>query len=242
MEADARLRYPHRLETPRLVMFYDDGVARPQADADEMERHVAAIEAELRRPLRAKIVWVRGSALGQGGLSAFGLSLGSDHSDPPGDDAGTARRMDRHELAHDVLNQHQSPLADVPSFLNEGWAEVHSDPPRQLVLEDRRLEAIARRARGDWLPLSDLAGPDWYHQHSGPVYFQGHLWSDFLLRRFGPDKFVELCNTSRPSAFDAACRQVLGHAPEELEAMLWEDIAAQAQASATPAAPAPPAP
>jgi hypothetical protein len=233
MEADARLRYPHRVDTRRLVMFHR-GVATPQADADEMEQHVAAIEAELGRPLRAKVFWVRGRVLGQGGLSAFGLALGSDHSDPPGDDAGAAHRTDRHELAHAVLNQHEAPGADAPSFLNEGWAECHSDAPRQRVLQGRRLEALGRRGRGEWVSLEDLAGPRWYHQHSGVVYFQGHLWVEFILRRFGTDRFIDMCNTCRPATFDADCRRVYGHTPEELEAMFWEDVEAHTSAPGGP--------
>ena len=100
-------------------------------------------------------------------------------------------------------------------FLNEGWAECHSyaDPARLTGL---RVEAQGRRARGEWMALRDLAGPRWYHRHRGPVYFQGHLWAEFLLRRFGVDRFIELCNTARPETFDADCRRVYGAGVDEL--------------------------
>jgi hypothetical protein len=105
MEADARLRYPYRVETGRLIMFHS-GVPLPDADAAAMDQHVAAIEAEVGRPLREKIWWVRGTALGQGGLSAHGVALGGDGFQAGREDLLT---MDRHELAHAVMNQHQRP-------------------------------------------------------------------------------------------------------------------------------------
>jgi hypothetical protein len=214
--------------------MYHEGVATPQADADAMERHVASIEAEIGRPLRAKIVWVRGRALGQGGLSAFGLCLGSDRTPPPDDPDNSSAVLDRHELAHGVANQHVRPDADVPSFLNEGWAECHSYRPARMRLEDRRLEAPGLRARGQWLTLRELAGPAWYHQHSGPVYTQGHLWVEFLLRRFGVDRLLELCNTCRPDTFDADCRRVYGSGVDELEAMLWADLGDREPSATSP--------
>src|SRR5690606_34810867 len=79
MEGEAALRYPRRLESPRLLMFYRD-LERPQADLDVMDKHVAELEAKVGQPLRAKIHWIRGRALGQRNLSFFGLALGSDAS------------------------------------------------------------------------------------------------------------------------------------------------------------------
>jgi hypothetical protein len=52
--------YPHRLESERLVMFYDDGLTDPERDLAAMDRHVARLEALTGSPLRAKIYWVRG--------------------------------------------------------------------------------------------------------------------------------------------------------------------------------------
>jgi hypothetical protein len=226
MEAYARAAYPHRLESDRLVMYHA-GVATPEADLAAMERHVAAIEQEIGRPLREKIVWVRGGALGQGGLSAFGICLGSDHSPRPGNGDDPALVLDRHELAHGVANQHVRPTADVPSFINEGWAECHSFAPGRRRLEARRIEAFDLRARGRWISLHDLGGPAWYHQHSGPVYDQGHLWVEFLLRRFGVDRLLEFANTCRPESFDADCRRVFGAGTDDLETMLWRDLEEQ---------------
>lgn len=225
MEAAARVQYPHRVETPRLLMFHR-GVARPQEDAERMERHVAAIEARIGRPMRDKIYWVRGSVLGQGGLANNGLTLGSDHSDPPEEIEGMALVLDRHELAHGVIHQYMPPDAAPPSFLVEGWAECYSyGLPRQAVT-DHRADARETRGAGVWVPLRELSGPTWYYRHAGPAYSHGHVWVEFLVRRFGMEKFIELYNTCRPATFDADCRRVLGAGVDELEPMLWQDIAA----------------
>src|SRR5206468_3386598 len=45
MEGQARLAYPHRMESQRLVMFYDDRVTDPHRDLQAMDRHVAELEA-----------------------------------------------------------------------------------------------------------------------------------------------------------------------------------------------------
>jgi hypothetical protein len=122
------------------------------------------------------------------------------------------------------MNQHMVAHADTPSFANEGWAECHSFAPGTRSLNARRAHAPLLRTRGQWVPLRDLGGPGWYHQHSGPVYEEGHLWVDFLLRRYGIDRFIEFCNTCRPETFDADCRRVFGPGADELETMLWRDL------------------
>ena len=45
MELQAEYTYPHRMESDRLVMFYDDRVTDPQRDLEAMDQHVAKLEA-----------------------------------------------------------------------------------------------------------------------------------------------------------------------------------------------------
>jgi hypothetical protein len=97
MELQARYLYPHRLETARLVMCYDDSVDDPQGDAAAMDRHLARMEQLTGKSLRAKVYWVRGPLLGMNGFCNRGVVSGSSQSPA---DAGT---LDRHELAHAVL-------------------------------------------------------------------------------------------------------------------------------------------
>src|SRR5207249_10118988 len=80
MEAQAQHCYPHRLESQRLVMFYDDRVTDPARDLEAMDQHVAGLEALIGKPLREKVFWIRGEALGQRRMQLGGLVLGSSRS------------------------------------------------------------------------------------------------------------------------------------------------------------------
>ena len=118
MEAQATYLYAHRLESQRLVMFYPDGLTDPEGDLQAMDRHVADMEDRTGLPLRAKIYWARGPLLGQRGLCCFGIALGTDES--------PANELDRHELAHALLNQHYTTDTEPPTLLSEGWAVAES--------------------------------------------------------------------------------------------------------------------
>ena len=98
---EARLEYlsPHRIETERLVMFYDDRVKDPRRDADAMDRHVARMEELTGLRLRTKISYVRGPLFDDRHMSFLGLAFGSSES-PPG-------YVDLHELAHAMIGQTQ---------------------------------------------------------------------------------------------------------------------------------------
>src|SRR5262249_50438890 len=152
-------------------------------------------EKLLGAPVRTKILWVRGPLLGQKNLSVCGLALGT-----PVTPAG--RRpdllydwfLDRHEVAHAVLDQHRDPDSDPPMLLHEGWATSHSG----LHSEDLARGALRVRAMKQPHRLRELLGPQWYHQDSGPVYPVGAALVDFLLRRYGAAKFVRLYVECRP--------------------------------------------
>ncbi|MHB1559600.1 MAG: hypothetical protein ACYC61_19300 [Isosphaeraceae bacterium] len=74
--------------------------------------------------------------------------------------------------------------------------------------------------RGNGVILRQLTGAGWYHRHQVPVYIYGAPLVDFLLRRFGPEKFLELYTSCRVSTFDADCRRVLGLDVDGLDASL----------------------
>src|SRR5207245_512799 len=111
-------------ESKRLVMFYDDRVMQPARDLEAMDQHVARLEALLEAPLRERIFWVRGQALGQRRMQFGGLVLGSSHSPTDWETADHPDRLsvDRHELAHAVIHQLAPSETDPPTLLVEGWA------------------------------------------------------------------------------------------------------------------------
>jgi hypothetical protein len=230
MELGARCAYPSRVESDRLVMFYDGRVADPRRDLEAMDRHVAGLEGLTGRPLREKIYWVRGGLLGQGRMALAGLALGSDRSPADWETADHPDRLsvDRHELAHAVLHQHQPPDADPPALLVEGWAEAQSGTT------DRRRAAWARESRDLWRGrtgagpeasyLRELTGPVRYHRPDGPAYIVGGAFAGFLLRRYGPGPFLRLYFACRPGRFEAECRAQLGAEFEALESEFWADV------------------
>jgi hypothetical protein len=215
MQTQALGSYPHRRHTDRLVMCYRD-LPNPKQDLVLMDAHVARLETLLQKPLRTPIYWMRGSLLGVGGASYLGLALGSEQSV----EAKTGYSLDRHELAHAVIEQQLPWGADPPTMLSEGWADAQSGlPPSELAQR-----ALDLRQEGRALSLRQLLRPDWYHQDSGPVYEEGAAFVDFLLRRYGPQPFLQLYDECRPETFDADCRRLFGKDLNALEALFWQDV------------------
>jgi hypothetical protein len=222
MEGQATHSYPHRLETERLVMFYHE-LDRPQLDADAMDRQVAQLETKVGQPLRSKIHWVRGSLIGQSKCSFLGLALGSTSS--PTDWSGNEGYLDRHELAHAVINQQRPVNADPPMLLHEGWAESQSGlSSAELAARALQTRALHVRQSSPVVSVADLLAPAWYHRDEGPVYFYGGAFVDFLIRRHGVARFVELFNRCQVATFESDFEAVYGQRLADLEASFWEDI------------------
>jgi hypothetical protein len=251
MEAQAQYLYPHQLETERLVMFYSDGLADPEGDANAMDRHVAQLEEMTGLVHRQKIWWVRGPLLGQSRLSLYGLALGGS--------ASPASGLDRHELAHAVFYQHAYPDSDPPMLLMEGWAESQSVEPTELVARVLRQRQLFTEMSGRWPSMSEseqakslqtladpdgwkhvltegttrdgrvsymreLTGPFWYHRDAGLVYSVGGAFVEFLLRRYGAERFVKLCFNCLPDAFESNCQSIYGTDLDTLEEQFWDDL------------------
>ena len=251
MEARAVYLSSGRVETPRLVMFYDAGVTDPRGDAEAMDRHVAEMERLTGLTLRSKIFYVRGPMFSGRHVSFRGLAYGSAQS--------PARYVDRHELAHALIGQHEVPDSYPPTLLVEGWAESQSNTSQDLArgaLHQREMVAqwAAHFARMDaegrqnfrekladpeglgrllelaadhdgavpcW--LRELSSRNWYAHDNGAVYPIGGAFCDFVLRRYGAGRFVQLYFAARPGAFEADCARILGEDLDTLERDFWRD-------------------
>jgi hypothetical protein len=230
MGLQARSLCPHRMETERLVMFYDERVAEPSRDLEAMERHVAQLEAMLGQPLRAKIYWARGELLGQRRMAIVGLAIGSSRSPTDWETADHPDRLseDRHELAHAVIHQLQPAGADAPTLLIEGWAESQAGMTSRKRAEWAKQSRALWRGRTGAAPtqsyLRELTGPAWYHRIDGPVYSVGGAFVEFLLRKFGPERFLRLYFACRPGKFEAECVAQLGVGLDALELEFWEEV------------------
>jgi hypothetical protein len=224
MEGQAAWFYPHRHDTERLTMFYHE-LEHPQRDAEVMDRHVAYLAAKIGRPLRSKIHWVRGSLIGQGNLSFFGLALGSTKS--PVNWQQPDGNLDRHELAHAVITQQRPVTADPPMLLHEGWAESQSGVPRSNLVA----ACQQQHDHDPNLSVADLLGPKWYHRDSGPVYTYGGAFVDYLIRHFGAGKFVEVYNRCQMDTFEADFHAVYGEPLSRLETSFWQEINSSMESS-----------
>ncbi|OJW08776.1 MAG: hypothetical protein BGO49_08270 [Planctomycetales bacterium 71-10] len=186
-----------------------------------MDEHVRALRARLGgRPIVEKIHWVRGPLLGAEGRAALGMCMGS-RAGEVGPEGDPLAYLDRHEVAHCVLNGVVPFLEiDPPALLVEGWAEANAGRPREEV----RRQVRNLRRNGDERSLRALVGPAWYHAHAGAVYPQGAILVDHILDAYGPDKFLELYRTCRPGTFEADCRRILGVGLDELDAACRAEV------------------
>jgi hypothetical protein len=240
MEGQVRLAYPHRQESQRLVMFYDDRVTDPHKDLEAMDRHVADLEAVTGQPLRAKIHWVRGEVFGVGKMAIRGLCLGSSRSPADEETADDPDRMslDRHELAHGVVHQLQPPEADPPTLLIEGWAVAYSGvTPRKLAEWAIHSRALwrERTGAGDTVSrLRELTGAAWYHRLDGPVYNVGGALAHFVVREYGAERFLRWYFECRPGRVEVECLTHLGVEFDALDSAFWaeaERLAGEAAAA-----------
>jgi hypothetical protein len=105
-------------------------------------------------------------------------------------------------------------------MLTEGWARANQGVDAATLAY--RVRADLEDGKG--LTLRQLTGPDWYDRHEEPAYFQGATLVNFLLRRFGPEAFLKLYTSCRPSTFDSDCRRILGLDLDGLDAAYRTEI------------------
>jgi hypothetical protein len=220
MDLEARFRYPQRTAGEKVVMLsapMPEAQARAQVAA--MDRHIRALEGRLGRPTQGTIHWARGPLFGIDRHAVIGLCLGSRPGEDPPDAEGLAG-VDRHEVAHCVLTSHCSLHFDPPAVLTEGWAQANQgdDPLEQAQFLWERIE------NGTAYTLRQLTGPDWYNRHEWPAYQQGAPLVNFLLDRFGPQKFIELYATCSQATFESDCRRILGLDLDGLDAALRDQV------------------
>ncbi|MGL6074531.1 MAG: hypothetical protein ACRC8S_10255 [Fimbriiglobus sp.] len=214
-KTDARLRYPHRVETARLVMYHDDRVTDPSGDAVAMDAHLARLEQLLGRQQHSRIHWLRGQALGMSAMSIHSVALGSEVS--------PASWLDRHELAHAFLYQFSGSGSVPPMLLLEGWAMAVDGHPEPLAMTALKARKEFTQWRGTPHCLRSILAPDLYHVGTSYAYDLGGALVDFLLRRYGADKFVEFNKCIRPDSFDEDCLRTFGRGIDELEQEFWAD-------------------
>ncbi len=220
--------YPQR--TPgRWVTMVGARADDARAQVAAMDRHVAALLARLDQSATWPIVWYRGPLFGLQHCSIYDMAIGSAVGQfPPGADGLT--ELDRHEVAHCVLTATETAESDPPRVLIEGWAEANQGIPAEQLAR----AAWNDREKGRSLTLRQLVAPDRYW-YSGPAaYNQGATLVNYLLREYGPERFLKLYTTCQQATFEADCRAALGIGLDDLDAAVWADIEQTARRAGPP--------
>jgi len=216
-DLEARWFYPER--TPgKWVTMVGATSKDARAQVAAMDRHIDALLARLDQPATWPIVWYRGSLLGLGMCAIYDMAIGSE--------VGQYRRgadglsdLDRHEVAHCVITRNYTARSDPPRVLMEGWAHANQGTPAAELA----VTAWDDHEMGLSLTLRQLVAPDWYW-YSGPAaYNQGAPLVNYLLRMYGPERFLKLYTTCQQATFEADCRATLGIGLDELDAAFWAD-------------------
>jgi hypothetical protein len=214
-----RVRYPYQHEGERFVLWSDS----PEVDAKKMaamDAHIRAMEEAFGRLPRYKVYWVRGPVWGIEGRGGSGWAVGINPAMP---DAVTGR-VDRHEVAHFVLDEFLPFGNETPKLLHEGWAELHSPPTPESHWPD----CWASQQEGRLPSLRALTGPAYYFNSIEPMYSLGSVLVEYILKRFGHEKFLELCSTCREATFADDVQRVLGLSLDELDRAYQQDLARRA--------------
>ena len=226
-----RFHYPVRTGGETVVMIAEPMPVVPGQVA-AMDRHIKALWARLGGvSTTLRVHWVRGSLMGIGGHAIYGMCLGSRPGEQPADAEGLAS-LDRHEVAHCVLSSFMPPSVEPPSVLSEGWAQANQGDDEKTVA----LHAWEGRERGESIPLRELTGPVWYDRHHGPADFQGAALVNYILRKHGHEKFLELFGSCRPRIFADDCQRILGVSLDELDAAYWSEVKQMVEGETTPVA------
>ena len=217
-DLEARRFYPERT-SGKWVTMVGAPVANAPAQVAAMDRHVDALLARLDQPRTWPIRWYRGSLFGLGGHALDNMALGAEVGQFTPESDGLTR-LDRHEVAHTVIEGLRSPTNDPPRLLSEGWAQANAGKSA----EELAREAWRSRQWGRSLTLRQLVAPDWYW-YSGPAaYDQGAPLVNYLLQTYGPERFLQLYTTCGQTTFEADVQRILGVSLDELDTAYWAEI------------------
>ncbi|HVW00622.1 MAG TPA: hypothetical protein VHB77_09785 [Planctomycetaceae bacterium] len=211
-EGESWFRYSTRTEG-EFVVLYHSGIDRAADRVAAADHYLSKLQKTLGKPVRTRLRWVKGGLLGRGGVSFGVFALTA----PPTEEL--LDQLDRHELAHAMINQFVTHRARPPMVLVEGWAEAvshaNADELRSMAACDQDLAVT----------LADLMSPDWAPIDDGPVYTTGGAFVRQLLDEFGGEKFLQLYLTCRPRTSRADFERIYGTSLEEFEGKYREKLA-----------------
>ena len=69
-----------------------------------------------------------------------------------------------------------------------------------------------------------MLAPDWYWYHGNSAYSHGGALVNYILRAYGPERFLKLYRNCRQATFEADLQESLGVGLDELDAAYWADV------------------
>jgi hypothetical protein len=94
----------------------------------------------------------------------------------------------------------------------------------ELALHSRGLWRERTGAGPGQSYLRELTGAAWYHRIDGPVYSVGGAFAEFILQRYGAERFLRLYFACRPGRFEEECLAQFGVEFDALESAFWADV------------------
>jgi hypothetical protein len=218
VDLEARWFYPER--TPgKWVTMVGATAEDARAQVAAMDRHVEASLARLDQSATWPIVWYRGPLFGLRKCAIYDMAIGSEVGQHQRGADGLTDG-DRHEVAHCVITRNCTGRSDPPRVLMEGWAQANKGTSAEELADT----VWDDREKGLSLTLRQLVAPEWYW-YSGPAaYNQGAPLVNYLLRVYGPERFLKLYTTCQQATFESDLQACLGVGLDELDAAYWADI------------------
>lgn len=213
-----RYRHSSRTSSKRVLLIHDADDEASQ-ELGPLDEHIARMEKLLGQQPGGREHLFRGpvfSPVSAAGWYLCGVAIVENPLANVGD-------VDRHELAHAVIDRYCDSSSHPPPMLVEGWAESQSGYEKGYLAR----RAWDRRCRGYRLDLKAMTSPGWCDTADWHCYEFGGALVDYLLRTYGGRKFFELYSTCRPDTFAADVQRVLGVTLDELDERYWEDISNQ---------------
>ncbi len=218
VDLEARWFYPQRTRGQWVTMA-GPPTADARAQVVAMDRHVEAVLARLGQSGTWPILWYRGPVLGIGRCAIYDMAFGSPLGREPQGADGLSE-TDRHEVAHCVITRNYTAWSDPPRLLMEGWAQANQG----TSAEELACTAWEDRQKGESLSLRKLVAPDWYWYSGLSTYNQGAPLVNYVLRVYGPERFLKLYINCQQATFESDLRECLGIGFDELDAAYWADV------------------
>jgi hypothetical protein len=218
-DLEARWRYPQWTEGQHVILLDDGSISEPTKLVAQMDQHIEQMAARLHAGLPShKVRWVRGSLLFLHGQEFASWAIcDADQSSPD------LTYVDRHEVAHALIEELCSVDQDPPMLLGEGWAETQSRDRADLIMS-----LNAKVEKGTSSSLQELIKPEWYGRSFGPAYDHGGPLVVYLMEHYGADQFLKLYRTVRYTTFAEDCQRVLGDTWLVVEQGFWKWLASEA--------------